>query len=187
MRLRRQRTAGEADTASQPTGTAYETTRAQKTAAVILIVTFLAVVIGGGTFWRMHSRHRASGGMQAMGGMDAGTKTQAGETASKGEITQNAGDVTVTLRVGQLKVGNNEGVLEFRRNNEFVDVKNVKLALDMNMPGMVMHENGKVTPAGGPGQFKVRVKPTMAGDWNAIVSFDGPQGPQKTTIKVTAQ
>lgn len=44
------------------------------------------------------------------------------------------------------------------------------------MGGMTMHGAGETTPAGQPGQYRVKIKPDMAGDWTAKLSVDGPHG-----------
>ena len=160
---------------------ASQVTPAQNVAAIILTMAFLSVAVGGGYYLRTHS------GRSGMGGMGADTGKQSGGAAKqKGESTQTVGDLTVTLRFPQLKRGASEGVLEFRKGDQPVEVKNVKLALAMNMPGMVMHDNATVKTSS-PGSYQVTANPSMVGDWMATVSFDGPQGNRTAKFKLTAQ
>jgi hypothetical protein len=57
----------------------------------------------------------------------------------------------------------------------------------MNMPGMVMHSGGTISPAGGTGRYQAKIKPDMAGDWTAKLDFDGSrgQGSVSFTVNVT--
>jgi hypothetical protein len=68
-----------------------------------------------------------------------------------------------------------------------VDVGSVKLELDMTMPGMTMHEAGEITPTSKTGQYHVKIRPGMAGDWTAKLSIDGPQGRAQTTFPVNVK
>jgi len=79
---------------------------------------------------------------------------------------------------GGLRLADNAVIIEFldTASGAPADVGSVRFALDMNMPGMAMHAGATVTPAGGAGRYRARIKPEMAGDWTAQVHFDGPRG-----------
>src|SRR5437870_1860137 len=105
-------------------------------------------------------------------------------------ITQAVNDLTVSLvnRERGLRQGNNEVMVEFRdRNGQLVDVGNVSLNINMNMPGMQMQGGGAAERTGTPGQYRARVKADMAGDWNAKISFQGPHGKGQRSFSVTAK
>ena len=57
--------------------------------------------------------------------------------------------------------------------------------MTMNMPGMTMRDSGKIQPIGKPGQYRVRVSPSMTGDWTTSLSYDGPRGHGETVISLT--
>jgi hypothetical protein len=61
----------------------------------------------------------------------------------------------------------------------------LKFALDMNMPGMVMHSGATVAPAGRTGLYRAEIKPEMAGDWTAQLTYDGPHGPGDVSFTVS--
>ena len=69
----------------------------------------------------------------------------------------------------------NEVQIEFLRDatGQLVDVGTVKLELDMNMPGMVMHSGSTITSTenNGPDTIAPQIKPDMAGDWTATLSY----------------
>ncbi len=94
--------------------------------------------------------------------------------------TRSANGLTVNFyhADGGLKFADNEVIIEFRdaASGEAVDVGTVKFELDMNMPGMVMHSGSTITPADAPGRYRAKIKPDMAGDWKAQLSYDGPRG-----------
>jgi hypothetical protein len=57
----------------------------------------------------------------------------------------------------------------------------------MDMPGMQMNAGGTVTPSGSPGLYRVKINPSMAGDWNAKVSWQGPKGQEQAIVSVTVK
>src|SRR5438309_652306 len=116
--------------------------KAQNIFAVILILVFLGVVIGGGIYLRRHSSQGASGPMM-----------QTGQgAATTGTIVQKVNDLTVTFDMrGGLRLAQNEISIDFRRGGQAVDVENIKFSLNMNMPGMTMHDAATVKPTGAPG------------------------------------
>jgi YtkA-like protein len=99
-------------------------------------------------------------------------------------------DLTVKLMgpAGQLRKGDNNVLIEFRDSGgQLVDVGNVNLTIDMNMPGMVMHGGGPAQKTGTAGQYRAKVKADMAGDWNASVSYQGPQGNGQSTFPINVK
>ncbi len=92
----------------------------------------------------------------------------------------NANGLTVDLYglPNGLRRSDNEVTIVFRDtvSGAPVDVGTVKFALDMNMPGMVMHSGSTIAPAGKPGRYRAKVRPEMAGDWTAKLNYDGPRG-----------
>ena len=69
-----------------------------------------------------------------------------------------------------------------------VDAENVKLELNMNMPGMVMHSEAKIKKKDDKiGDYQVHLTPDMAGDWRADLSYQGPQGTEKLTVPVNVK
>jgi hypothetical protein len=65
-----------------------------------------------------------------------------------------------------------------------VDVGTVKLDLDMNMPGMVMHSGSTISAGPGVGRYRARIKPGMAGDWIAQLRYEGPHGSGDISLTV---
>ncbi len=101
--------------------------------------------------------------------------------------TVTLGDLTATV-YGELRFAPSGLLIEFRAGNgELVDVGAVKLELDMSMPGMTMHGAGETASAGQPGQYRVKIKPNMAGDWQAKLSMDGPRGKAQATFLVNVR
>jgi hypothetical protein len=60
----------------------------------------------------------------------------------------------------------------------------VKLEANMNMPGMVMNSGATIKKDGIAGAYQAHLVPSMAGDWNLILSYRGPQGPSPFPINV---
>lgn len=99
--------------------------------------------------------------------------------------TQTVNDLTVKLMApaGQLRKGDNDVLIEFyNRAGQRVEVGAVNFTIDMNMPGMMMHGGGPVQKTETTGQYRAKVKADMSGDWNAKISFDGPQGQGQQTF-----
>ncbi len=114
---------------------------------------------------------------------------RAGPAAASGKplATQTVNGLTVNL-IGELRNGQSEILVEFRdANGQRVDVGTVKLDLDMNMPGMVMHSASTIEPAGTPGQYRAKVKPDMGGDWLATLRYEGPRGSGSVSFSVNVK
>ena len=126
----------------------------------------------------------------AVGGYFAWQKfvPSGGPISGRPFATQKVNDLTVTLihPKGQLVFAQNGFLIEFRDSNgELVDVGTVRFALDMNMPGMVMHNTATVKSTGTPGQYRATIKPEMAGGWVAKLEYDGPRGKGEVSFPVT--
>jgi hypothetical protein len=104
--------------------------------------------------------------------------------------TQTVNDLTVKLSSsnGQLKNGDNDVLIEFRdAKNQLVDVGDVKMEANMNMPGMQMHEGATIQRSGIPGQYRAKIKVGMAGDWTAKLSYEGPRGSGQTSFNLNVK
>jgi len=96
-------------------------------------------------------------------------------------------ETTVKL-YGDLHNGASELQVQFLdKDNNPLDAGQVRLELNMDMPGMQMNAGGTVTPSGSPGLYRVKINPSMAGDWNAKVSWQGPKGQGQAIIPVTVK
>jgi predicted secreted protein len=104
--------------------------------------------------------------------------------------TQTLNDLTVKLMAppGRLRKGDNNVLIEFRDSGgQLVDVGDANFTIDMNMPGMVMHGGGPTQKTGTAGQYRAKVRADMAGDWNASVSYQGPQGNGQSTFPINVK
>jgi YtkA-like protein len=148
-------------------------TAAQNRFAIILTFSFLAVVVLGGWYLRSHN-----GGQ---GGAGSGTHIAQGG-GSSAESPLQMGNVTAQLK-GEFRMPESEINVEFKdAQGRPVDVGQVRLALDMNMQGMLMHESAEVRGSGG--HYTARVKPQMAGSWVARLSYSGKQGTAQKSFQV---
>jgi len=117
-------------------------------------------------------------------------KASARKITSPPFATQTVNDLTVKLMApaGQLQKGDNNVLIEFRDSGgQLVDVGDVNFTIDMNMPGMMMQGGGPAQKTETTGQYRANVKADMSGDWNAKISFDGPQGQRQQTFPVTVK
>jgi copper/silver efflux system protein len=131
-------------------------------------------------------------GMAAYYGWQGFDRKDTGGVESAGIpfATQIVDGLTITLLHphGQLRAARNEAFIEFRNaSGELVDVGKVKLNLDMNMTGMVMHSGATIKRSDTPGRYRMEVTPDMGGDWTARLSFDTPQGPRETSFTVNVK
>jgi YtkA-like len=77
---------------------------------------------------------------------------------------------------------------EFRdAKNQLVDVGDVKMEANMNMPGMRMHEGATLQRSGTPGQYRAKIKPSMVGDWTAKLSYEGSRGSGQTSFNLNVK
>ena len=133
-------------------------------AAVIALAVLL--LFGGFKLWQNWPAHLESRG------------------AAQGEplAVQTVDDLTVKV-FGDLRNSESDLLVEFRNNaGQLVDVGTVRFDLNMNMAGMTMRDAGRIQATGTPGQYRVQTAPTMAGDWRASISYDGPHGRGATSV-----
>jgi Cu(I)/Ag(I) efflux system membrane protein CusA/SilA len=156
--------------ASAPSSKPEESVKPRRIWRVLILVLILAALAIGGYFaWQKFGLP----GSRAISGTPFATQTVNGLT------------VTLIHPKGQLIYAENNFLIEFRdANGELVDVGTVKFALDMNMPGMVMHNAATVKPTGTPGQYRASIKPAMAGDWVVKLEYDGPRGKGEVSFTV---
>ncbi|MEO7297988.1 MAG: FixH family protein [Verrucomicrobiota bacterium] len=142
---------------------AVEKSKSKKFLKLFLVLVVVGALAAGGFFaWQKF-----------------GKRASTGETSGQPFATQTVNGLTVNLisPEGGLRFAENEIIIEFRdRSGQLVDVGKVKFELDMNMPGMVMHSAGKITPTEKAGQYRAKIKPDMGGDWTAQLSYDGAGG-----------
>jgi len=143
------------------------------------VVLAVLVVAGGmGARWWSQRGGPAAGSAPASRGAPFATRTENGVTADFYSAERG-----ITL-------GENDVLIEFRESagGAPADVGKLRLDLDMNMPGMVMHSGSTVSPAGGTGRYRARFKPDMAGDWTAQLHYEGgPRGPGEMSFTVNVR
>jgi hypothetical protein len=101
------------------------------------------------------------------------------------EVTQDGVTISILSADGQIHTKENALQIKFKDlGGHPVPAENVKVELNMNMPGMVMHSGAKVMNDG-MGDYKADLTPDMAGDWSVDVSYQGPQGPAKLKVPVS--
>jgi hypothetical protein len=104
------------------------------------------------------------------------------------KITQDGVIVSILSPDGQIHAKDNSLKIRFQdQNGHPVEAENVKLELNMNMPGMVMHSGAKISKERGSGNFQAHLTPDMAGDWSADLYYQGPQGPAKLTLPINVR
>ena len=147
--------------------------KAQNTFAIALVAVVVALVAIGG--WYLRRTHQ--------GGTSSSTAVQSGTASSLDSIP--IGNFTAHVK-GEFKTSSSEIKIEFKNaQGRVADVGQVKLALDMPMPGMNMHEDAVVSGSGG--RYTAKAKPQMAGSWTAKLSFSGPQGNGEKTFPVNVK
>ena len=146
--------------------------RAQNIFALVLVCGFLVAVVLGGWYLRTH---RDGASSEAVMGKEVRASA---EPVKVGEFTAHF--------KGEFRMPRSEVQMEFRNSqNQLVDVGRVKLVLDMNMPGMVMHDAAVVNGRGG--RYTANVKPQMVGGWTAKLSYSGPQGSGEKTFPIAVK
>jgi hypothetical protein len=104
------------------------------------------------------------------------------------EVTQDGVRVSILSADGQIHAKDNALQIEFQDpGGHPVDAENVKLELNMNMPGMVMHSGAKIKKDDRMGDYKADLSADMAGDWSVDLSYQGPQGPEKLKVPVNVK
>ena len=105
-------------------------------------------------------------------------------TKTANRLTKTVNGITIEL-VGELRMPSSEMQIEFKDSQgQSVDVGMVKLALDMNMGGMMMHGSADVTGAGG--HYVMKARPQMRGGWQAKITFNGPKGNGEAIFNLNA-
>jgi hypothetical protein len=146
-----------------------ERTRQRLPKIIALIVAVVLILFGGKFVWQKIAAPKPA---VAQGALIA---------------TQTVNDLTVKL-YGQLRKGPSELLIEFRdANGQPVDVGEVKTEANMNMPGMQMHAGATVERTKTPGQYRAKIKPDMAGDWIAKLSFNGSHGSGQTSFNLNVK
>jgi hypothetical protein len=101
------------------------------------------------------------------------------------KVTQDGVTVSILSSDGQIHAKDNALQIKFQDpGGRPVDAENVKLELNMDMPGMVMHSGAKIKKDDGMGDYQAHLTPDMAGDWSVDLSYRGPQGPAKLKVPV---
>jgi hypothetical protein len=120
-------------------------------------------------------------------GSGAGTAA-VGKTIKSGPIVNL--NVTLSNSDGVLRKGKQELMITFADTaGNPVDVGSASLNFFMPAMGSMaaMNNPANLTTTGTPGVYKANVDVEMAGEWQAQVTFDGPQGKGKGALAVTAQ
>jgi hypothetical protein len=100
-------------------------------------------------------------------------------------VTQDGVTVSILSSDGRIHARDNALQIKFQDpGGHPVDAENVKLELNMNMPGMVMHSGAKIRKDDGMGDYQAHLTPDMAGDWSVDLSYQGPQGSAKLKVPV---
>jgi hypothetical protein len=103
------------------------------------------------------------------------------------DVTQDGVRVSILSVDGQIHAKDNALQIKFQdAGGHPVDAENVKLELNMNMPGMVMHSGENINKDDGMGDYKEYLTPDMAGDWSVDLSYQGPKGPAKLKVRSTS-
>lgn len=93
------------------------------------------------------------------------------------------GDLVVTLQFAQAPVVNQSVPVDvvFEQNGQAVEVTTV--ALDLQMPGMVMGSNRPLADAVTASTHRVNVLFTMEGEWSIVVTGNSAQGPVRVVVE----
>jgi hypothetical protein len=104
------------------------------------------------------------------------------------DVTQDGVRVSILSADGQIHAKDNALQIKFQDSGGHpVDAENVKLELNMNMPGMVMHSGANINKDDGMGDYQAHLTPDMAGDWSVDLSYQGPKGPAKLKVPVNVK
>ena len=92
-------------------------------------------------------------------------------------------DLVASLQFAQAPIVNQSVPVDvvFQRNGQTVAVTTV--ALDLQMPGMVMGSNRPLADARTDGTHRVNVLFTMGGEWSIVVTGDSAQGPVRMVFE----
>jgi Cu(I)/Ag(I) efflux system membrane protein CusA/SilA len=136
----------------------------------------IVLAVGAGAWW-MRDRTAAAPQTEA----PAGAVLQ---TVRSGDL-----DITLSNNAGTLKMGANQLRIEFRsaRNNALVDVGDVRLNTNMNMPGMAMTGNTSIEKGDRPGVYLAASTFGMSGSWDMMLEWNGPAGRGSAAFKGSVQ
>ncbi len=82
-----------------------------------------------------------------------------------------------------LLAANNDLSIEFRdKQNNLVDVGEVRFELKLTSPEAVMHSLARVNPTDTPGKYRTSVQPQMPGNWTCTLGYSGPHGAAETNF-----
>ena len=89
----------------------------------------------------------------------------------------------------QLTVGDNPVRIEVKdaATGKLVDVGEVTLRLNMEMPGMQMQADGVLQKTDQPGVYRGSIRPTRGGDWIARLSYDGGKGKEQKAVTLNVR
>lgn len=120
-------------------------------------------------------------------GQNSGTDT--GKVIKSSSAGNNL-TVALSNSSGAFRNGDNDFFLTFKDSSgKTVDVGAVALVFQMPAMGTMpaMNDAATFTTTGTPGVYQGQVKLESAGDWQAVVSYEGPAGKGKTSLSITAQ
>ncbi len=118
-----------------------------------------------------------------------GTGSSGSEKAIK---STQSGNLTITLASsdGQLKKGENDLLLSFTdASGKPVDAGAVSLKFHMPAMGSMaeMTDTASLTTTNTPGKYHAKVDIEVDGTWEAMISYQGPQGTGQVTMTVQAK
>ena len=139
--------------------------------------TLVIVLVAGASAWWMRDR------------MVAAPQTDAPSGAVLQTVQSGGLAITVSNDAGTLRMGDNRVRIEFRsaRNNELVDVGDVRLNANMTMPGMAMTGTTSVARGPQPGIYEAQSRFSMSGSWDMTLEWDGPAGRGSAAFKGSVQ
>jgi hypothetical protein len=103
-----------------------------------------------------------------------------GQPRDVAKITQDGVTASILSPDGQIHAKDDSLQIRFQdQGGHPVDAENVKLELNMNRPGMVMHSEAKIKKKDDKiGDYQVHLTPDMAGDWSLIFLIRGSKDPR---------
>ncbi|MDQ6631008.1 MAG: FixH family protein, partial [Verrucomicrobiota bacterium] len=106
-------------------------------------------------------------------------------------LTEQVGSykIEVFTKNPQLTVGDNPVRIEVKdaATGKPVDVGNVTLQMNMEMPGMQMQTDGVLQKSEQPGIYSGTIRPGMGGDWIARLGYDGPKGKEQKAVTLNVK
>ena len=118
-----------------------------------------------------------------------GAGTSRSEKAIKSTQSNNL-TITLASADGQLKTGENDLLLSFTdTSGKPVDVGAVSLKFHMPAMGSMaeMNDTASLTTTNTPGKYRAKVEFEVDGTWEAMISYQGPQGTGQASMTVQAK